>query len=422
MSFIAMDKDTAVIILAAGKGERMKSAIPKALHPICVRPMLGYVLDLVKGFRVYKTVAVLGYKHEEVKKILTPGIKIVIQKGLRGTGDAVRQAEKALKGFRGTVLVLYGDTPLLKHETIRKLLTHHRQALPAATLLTVTTDDPSGYGRIMRDKYSSISGIVEDKDADDYEKSINEINTGIICFNKEALFGALRKIRPNNAKKEYYLTDIISLFYKKGKIIENISIKDTHEALGINSRKELALANRIMQKRINDRLMQQGVSIVDPDSAFISFGTKVGADSTIYPFTVIERDVKIGKSCSVGPFAHLREGTRLEDNTVVGNFIEIVRSRIRKRTLVKHFSYIGDSRIGKDVNIGAGTVTANFDGLKKNITVIKDKAFIGSDTVLVAPVKVGRGAKTGAGSVVTSCHDVADNTVVAGVPARRLKT
>ncbi|MCX5697872.1 MAG: NTP transferase domain-containing protein [Candidatus Omnitrophica bacterium] len=417
-----MDKNTAVIILAAGKGERMKSAIPKVLHPVCSRPMLGYVLDLVKGFRVSKTVAVLGHKHEEVKNILPPGIKIVLQKGLRGTGDAVRQAEKALKGFRGTVLVLYGDTPLLKSETIRQLLTHHRQSKPAATVLTVTTDEPSGYGRIIRDKYSSISGIVEDKDADDYEKSINEINTGIICFDKEALFGALRKIRPNNAKKEYYLTDVITLLYKEGRIIEYISIKDVHEVLGINSRKDLALANGIMQKRINDRLMQQGVSIVDPDSAFIGFGTKVGVDSTIYPFTVIERDVKIGRFCSVGPFAHLREGTRLEDNTVVGNFIEIVRSRIGKRTLVKHFSYIGDTLIGKDANIGAGTVTANFNGLKKNITVIKDRAFIGSDTVLVAPVEVGRGAKTGAGSVVTSRHNVADNTVVAGVPARRLKT
>ncbi|MCX5713450.1 MAG: NTP transferase domain-containing protein [Candidatus Omnitrophica bacterium] len=417
-----MNRDIAVIILAAGKGERMKSAMPKVLHPVCARPMLGYVLDLVKGLKVSRAVAVLGHKYEEVKKILDPGIKIVIQKGLRGTGDAVRQCEKALKGFNGMVLVLYGDTPLLKPETIRQLLAHHRQAKPAATLLTVNTTDPAGYGRIIRDKYSTISGIAEDKDADDYQKTIQEINTGIICFDKDALFGALRKIRPNNAKKEYYLTDVIALLYKGNRIIENISIKDTHEALGINSRKELALANRIMQKRINDRFMQDGISIIDPDSAFISFGTKIGADSTIYPFTVIERDVKIGKSCSVGPFVHLREGTLLEDNTVVGNFIEIVRSRIGKRTLVKHFSYIGDALIGKDANIGAGTVTANFNGTKKNITVIKDKAFIGSDTVLVAPVKIGRGAKTGAGSVVTSRHNVADNTVVAGVPARRLKT
>jgi bifunctional UDP-N-acetylglucosamine pyrophosphorylase/glucosamine-1-phosphate N-acetyltransferase len=383
--------------------------------------MLGYVLDLVKGLRPSRTIAVVGYKSEEVKKIIGPGARVVIQQGLRGTGDAVRQAEKALQGFKGAVLVLYGDTPLLKAETIRRLLKRHRESAPAATLLTVTCDNPAGYGRIIRDKYFSISGVAEDKDADDYQKSINEINSGIICFNKADLFRALRSLRPNNAKKEYYLTDAISWFYKEGRLIESVGIKDMNEALGINSRRDLAAANRAMQKRINEKLMQQGVSIIDPDSAFISFGTQIGADSTIYPFTVVERDVRIGKSCSVGPFVHLREGTRLEDNALVGNFIEIVRSRIGKRTILKHFSYLGDTRVGQDVNIGAGTVTANFDGRQKHLTVIKDKAFIGSDTVLVAPVKVGRGAKTGAGAVVTKRHNVADNTVVAGVPAKVIK-
>jgi bifunctional UDP-N-acetylglucosamine pyrophosphorylase/glucosamine-1-phosphate N-acetyltransferase len=346
---------------------------------------------------------------------------VVVQKKPLGTADALRQALSALKAFSGAVLVLYGDTPLLKPETIRRLLERHREFSAAATLLTVNTEHPSGYGRILRDRYSSICGIVEDKDADDYQKTIQEINSGIICFDKQALLRVLPQLKSTNSKKEYYLTDAVALLYKKGGLVENINSKDMPEAMGINSRQELALANKLMQKKINEDLMQQGISILDPDSTWVSFGTKIGRDSVIYPFTVIERDVKIGKSCSVGPFAHLREGTRLDDHALVGNFIEIVRSRISRKTLVKHFSYLGDSLIGREVNIGAGTVTANFDGIKKHHTLVKDKAFIGSDTVLVAPVKIGRAAKTGAGSVVTSQHNVADNTVVAGVPARLLK-
>ncbi len=417
-----MHNNLAVIILAAGRGERMKSDIPKVLHPICGRPILGYILDLVRDLKFKKVIVVLGHQHEAVRKFIKPGIKVVIQKRLLGTADAVKVAQPALGNFKGTVLVLYADNPLLKKETIKKLLQHHRENNLDATLLTAKLEKPQGYGRILRDKYSSICGIREEKDANDYEKDIKEINTGIICFNKDRLCAGLKYIRPNNRKYEYYLTDIIGVFYKKGYAIDGVAIADIDEALGINSLKDLARANKIMQRRINEELMQEGVSIVDPDSTFISYGAKIGQDSVIYPFTVIESDVKIGKRCLVGPFAHLREGTVIEDDVVAGNFLEIVRSRISSKTLIKHFAYLGDSRIGREVNIGAGTVTANFDGRKKNITVIKDRAFIGSDTVLVAPVKVGKGAVTGAGAVVVKNTFVPDGAKVVGVPAKPIKT
>jgi len=414
-------KNIACIILAAGRGERMKSDIPKVLHPICGRPMLMFVLDLVEDLKIKKVIVVLGHQHTEVRKFLKPGIKVVIQKRLLGTADAVKVAQAALGNFKGTILVLYADNPLLKKETIKQLLKHHRENNLDATLLTAKLERPRGYGRILRDKYASICGIAEEKDADDFQKDIKEVNTGIICFNKDKLYDSFRYIKPNNRKKEYYLTDSISVFYKKGYTIDGVKLLDINEALGINSRQDLAKANKIMQRRINEELMKEGVTIVDPDSTFIGYGAKIGKDTIIYPFTVIGSDVKIGKRCQVGPFAHLRGASVIENDVVVGNFLEIVRSKISSKTLAKHFGYIGDSRIGYQVNIGAGTVTANFDGLNKNITVIKDKAFIGSDTVLIAPVKIGKRARTGAGAVVAKNKNVPDGVTVVGVPARPLK-
>lgn len=414
-----MKKNISAIILAAGKGERMKSSLPKVLHPLCSRPMFGYVLDLVKDLKIKGAVAVLGFKQEQVRSVLTPGIKAVVQKRLIGTADAVKQALPALR-LRGTgaVLILYADMPLLKKESIDKLVKYHLENNLDATILTAKVDKPVGYGRVLRDKYASICGIVEEKDADDFQKEIKEINTGIICFKKERLAAAIGKIRLNRRKKEYYLTDAIEILYKQGCLVDSVAIGDVNEAIGVNDRLDLARADRIMRSRINELLMKEGVAIIDPASAFISYGVKIGRDSVIYPFTVIERGVRIGKRCSVGPFIHLREGTQIADDVTVGNFLEVVRSRISAKTLIKHFSYIGDSRIGKSVNIGAGTVTANFDGRKKNISVIKDGAFIGSDTVLVAPAKIGRDAVTGAGSVVTKGKAVPDRAVVAGVPAK----
>lgn len=400
----------------------MKSDIPKILHPICGRPCLSYVLDLVEGLKIKRVIAVLGHKSEEVKKLLRPEIKVVMQKKLLGTADAVKQALAALKNFKGTILILYADNPLLKKETIKRLLKHHIENEQDATLLTAKMDKPEGFGRVLRDRYNSICRIVEEKDADDFQKDIKEINSGIICFNKTKLADALKYVKPNNRKKEYYLTDVIGVLYKKGYLVDAVKISDIEEALGINSRQDLAGANEIMQRRINIELMRRGVTIIDPSSTFIGYGARIGKDTMIYPFTVIESDVKIGRRCLIGPFAHLRQGCVIEDGVVMGNFLEVVRSTLGRNTLAKHFSYLGDSRIGKRVNIGAGTVTANFDGEKKNITRIKDKAFIGSDTVLVAPVKIGKGAITGAGAVVTKNKHVPDGVIVAGVPARRLKT
>ncbi|MDD5730508.1 MAG: NTP transferase domain-containing protein [Candidatus Omnitrophica bacterium] len=416
-----MNKKIAVIILAAGKGERMKSALPKVLHAVCRRPMLSFVLDMVKALKAKDVVSVLGYKHQEVSKFVSPGIKIALQKEIKGTADAVKIALAHLKSFKGTVLVLYGDNPLLKEETIKKLIKHHLDTGAHATLMTAKMEKPAGYGRILRDRYQSICGIVEEKDADDFQKAIKEINTGIVCFNKDSLTGVLKYIKPNNIKKEYYLTDAIGLLYKKGSLVESLEISDINEALGVNSRVELASANKIMQQRINEKLMKSGVTIIDPATAFISFDAKIGADTTIYPFTVIENNVKIGKQCMVGPFIRLRKGTVLKDQVTAGNFLEISRSKLGYKTTAKHFGFLGDCRIGSSVNVGAGTVSANYDGKNKNITVIKDRAFIGSDSVLVAPVRIGKNARTGAGSVVTRNKNIPDGTTVVGVPARPIK-
>lgn len=414
-----MKNKLAVIILAAGKSTRMKSAAPKVLHPVAGRPMLSFVLDLARSLKPQRTICVLGYKHEEVRSLVGSQARCVVQKRLLGTADAVKTALPQLRGFSGTVLVLYGDTPLLKKETVLKLLRYQADSKSAAVLLTGQLEKPQGYGRVIRDKCGIVRAVVEEKDADDYQKSIKEVNTGIICFDKAALEGVIRTIRPNNRKKEYYLTDAVSLLYKKGSVVDAVNLADINEALGVNDRADLAKINALMRALINAKLMHQGVSIEDPASTFISYGAKIGRDTVIYPFTVIDNDVKIGLRCSVGPFAHLRQGTRIRDDVVIGNFLEITRSVISSKTFAKHFCYIGDSVIGRGVNIGAGTVTANFNGKGKNITVVGDGAFIGSDTMLVAPVRVGKKAATGAGSVVTK--DVAAGATVVGVPAKLLK-
>jgi bifunctional UDP-N-acetylglucosamine pyrophosphorylase/glucosamine-1-phosphate N-acetyltransferase len=414
-------KNIAAIILAAGKGTRMKSELPKVLHPLCGRPMLSFVFDVVNELKIKTSVAVLGYRHQDVRKYVASGTKIAIQKQLKGTADAVKEALKQLKAFKGTILILYGDIPLLKKETLNKLIKRHHDAGAAMTILTARIEKPEGYGRILRDKYSSVCGIVEEKDADDYQKSIKEINTGIICFKQDALREALKLIKPNNRKKEYYLTDAVDIFYKKGYLIESVTVQDIAETMGINSRVELAQANKVMQQKVNERFMKDGISIVDPSSAFISFDAKIGRDSTINPFTVIENNVTIGKRCSIGPFIRLRSGTCLGDDVTLGNFLEVSRSSLGNKTVAKHFGYLGDSRIGTSVNIGAGTVTANYDAGQKSLTHIEDGAFIGSDTILIAPVTIGKAAKTGAGSVVIKHTKVASRETVVGVPAKPLQ-
>lgn len=399
----------------------MKSGLPKVLHQVCGRPMLSYVLDLAKGLGIKNTLVVTGHKRELLKDLLADyKAKEVYQDKRLGTADAIKRCQPALKGFSGNIIVLYGDQPLLKKETLRELIQRHIKTRACATILSAYPDNPFGYGRIIRDNYSRITAIVEEKDASPGEKEIGEINTGIICFKKDSLFKIIPRIKSDNAKKEYYLTDAIKIMAQNGAVIESVSIRqDVQEAQGINSRIDLAQAIKAMRLRILEKFMLEGVTILDPDTTYIEEGVRIGRDTVIYPFTFIEKDVTIGNLCQIGPFCHLRPETVIEDKVTVGNFTEITRSRLGRDSFMKHFSYLGDTIVGKAVNIGCGTVVANFDGRNKNRTVIEDQAFIGSDTVLRAPVRIGRKAVTGAGSVVIK--DVAAGTVVAGVPARPLK-
>ncbi len=407
------------IVLAAGKGTRMKSDLPKVLHQVCGKPLIGHVLDVVKSARSLKTYVVLGHGIDQVKMVLNDEV-IVEQKKLLGTADAVRSAVKFLSGYNGDVLVLCGDTPLLTKETVRKLIARHRQTKAVCTVLTAVIDQPKGYGRIVRDS-DRVIAIREEKDASEDEKLIQEINVGIYCFRSRELLQYLKKIKLNPVKKEYYLTDIIDLFAKAGLKVDAVITENPQEGLGVNTRADLAVAQSIIQQKILRNLMDEGVTIVDPATTYIDADVVIGQDTIIRPCTVIEGNVRIGKGCKIGPFARVRPGTRIDDHVEIGNFTEVSRTSIQSKTMMKHFSFLGDAVVGKKVNIGAGTVTANYDGVNKNKTIIQDEAFIGSDSVLVAPVKVGKKAIVGAGSVVTKGKIIPDGGIAVGVPARVIK-
>ena len=428
-----MNNNLAIVILAAGQGKRLKSDQPKVLHTLTGRPMLGYVLDAAMALKPKSICLVLGHKSELVEDYIKSAkiyarakrrktrLLIVLQKKLLGSGHALRQAQSCLKGFKGSVLVLYGDNPLITKETLQRLVREHQKQKAGATLLTTILDDPRDYGRIVRDRLNRICKIVEEEEANDFESGIKEVNSGVVCFQKEPLYNCLKSVKLNQKKREYFLTDVIGLLYKKGAFICSQTLRDSEEVKGINTQRDLIEAQKIMQGHLQRKLMAAGVEILAPESTYVSWETQIGYGSRILPFTVIEKNVRIGKFCQIGPFCHLREAVTIKDNTNVGNFVEINRTKIGKRVRVKHFCYLGDARIGENVNIGAGTVTANFNGKEKNITFIGKDAFIGSDTVLVAPVKVGKAAKTGAGCVVTKNRNVPAGRIVAGVPARILK-
>jgi len=413
-------KDMACIILAAGRGTRMNSKVPKPLLEVHSRPMLQYLIDSVKDAGISKTVLVLGYGASEIKKKFS-NFDIVHQSRLLGSGDAVRSTKKYFDNYNGDILIICSDTPLIKSVTLKKLIATHREKNCGATILTTVLNDPEGYGRILRDSEGNIARIVEDKDATKYEEIINEINVGAYCFEKQALFSNINKIKMNKKKNEYYLTDIIEHLNKSNTKVGFFTTEDTAECMGINSRISLVNANRIVKKRILKDLMEDGVSIVDVDSTFIDFEVKIGIDTIVYPHTIIEKDVEIGKDCKIGPYAHIRSGTRISKGVEVGNFVELVRTKVGSGCKIKHKTYLGDAVLGKDINIGAGTITANYDGKNKNKTVIKDNAFIGVGSILIAPVTIGKNAVVGAGSVVTKKHDVGDGETVVGIPARSLK-
>lgn len=411
--------EPAAVILAAGKGTRMKSERAKVLHEVAGRPMLAHVVDAVSAAGVSALHVVVGYQADEIAARFQGLATVWVQQTeRRGTGHALLMADPHLGESHRPILVLCGDAPLVRPATLRALLETHHRAGAAATVLTCEVKDPTGYGRIVRDARGEVAAIVEHGDATEAQREIREINSGIYCFQSPAVFAALRSLRPENRQGEYYLTDVIPMFLGKGLRVASVKAADPDEVLGINTRQELAVATRVLVRRELARHMDAGVTIVDPHATYIEPGVTIGADTVILPYTVIHRDVVIGRNCEVGPFAHLRPGARLEDHAEIGNFVEVKNSLVGRHSKAKHLTYLGDATLGADVNIGAGTITANFDGQKKHPTVIEDGASTGSGTVLIAPVRMGRGSKTGAGAIVRRGDDVAPNTTVVGVPAR----
>jgi bifunctional UDP-N-acetylglucosamine pyrophosphorylase/glucosamine-1-phosphate N-acetyltransferase len=425
--------DLDVIILAAGMGTRMKSATVKVLHRAAGRPIIEYVLDLAAGVGATSPVVVIGHQREAVQTAIGDRARFCVQEPQLGTGHAVLMAADDVKASR--VLILSGDVPLTRPETLQHLLDQHDAEKNALTLLTMKLDDPAMYGRIVRDDSGAVTRVVEAKDASDDEKRIDEVNAGIYVFDTDHLFGNLRGLSTKNAQGEYYLTDLIAVLRNAGHRVGAVITPDPVEALGVNSRADLAAVEGEIQRRVVAKLMAAGVTFRNPNTVVIDSTVTIGSDSVVYPFVTIEGTTTIGSGCvidpgvhlinvtagdnvhfksgtvaeesridddaSVGPYAHLRAGTHLGTHVKVGNFVETKKAVFGSGSKASHLSYIGDAEIGADVNIGAGTITCNYDGVNKNKTVIEDGAFIGSDTQLVAPVRVGKGAYVGAGSTIT---------------------
>ena len=398
--------DIKAVILAAGKGTRMKSeTTPKVLHQIMGKTLLGYVLDNVKNF-VSEEYVIVGHHAQEVENFVKSNYenaKTVLQSPQLGTGHAVSMVCPDLQNYDGLVLILCGDTPLVQEETLKKFVEYHKSQNSDITVMSTLFDNPTGYGRIIREQDNSLQCIVEEKDANPEQKAVKEVNAGIYCLNWGKIKDAFGQLKSNNAQGEYYLTDIISWGKTKALKVNAYILENSDEIYGINSRLNLAQAAKMMNHRNLERYMINGVTIVDPDSTWISEDTEIGQDTIIYPFTYIEGKNTIGKSCKIGPCAHFRGNVEVCDNVKVGNFVEVKKAKISSNTNVGHLSYIGDSELGEYVNIGAGTITANYNPLtkEKTKTILKDNVKIGSNTVLVAPVTVEEGANIGAGTVVT---------------------
>ena len=393
------------VILAAGKGTRMKSETPKVLHKIFEKPLLGYVLDNIKTI-TNENFVIIGHHADEVKEYVEKNYqnaKTVLQTPQLGTGHAVSMVCPYLKDFKGQVLILCGDTPLITSETLKKFVEFHNSNNSDLTVMSTIFENPTNYGRIIREQDGSLKCIVEEKDATPEQKAVKEVNAGIYILDWAKIAPAFSQLTSNNAQGEYYLTDIIEWGKKNNLRVNAFILENSDEIYGINSRKNLAEATRIMNTRKLNSLMDNGVTIVDPNSTWISEDTEIGTDTIIYPSTYIEGSNKIGKNCKIGPCAHFRGGVEVEDNCKIGNFVEVKKAKIGHNTNAGHLSYIGDSELGAHVNIGAGTITANFDPITgtKSKTILKDNVKIGSNTVLVAPVEIGEGTNIGAGSVIT---------------------
>lgn len=422
------------IVLAAGQGKRMKSKLYKVLHPVCGKPMVGHVLEAVREAEAGRTVVVVGHGAEAVKSYLGDAAEYALQEQQLGTGHAVRQAEGLLGSEEGTTIVICGDTPLVQASTIKSMLELHASSGAAATVLTASFDNPTGYGRVIRGEDGTVQRIVEQKDCSPVEAAVKEINTGTYCFDNRKLFEALAKVTSNNAQGEYYLTDVIGIFRESGEPVQGYCTEDLAEAIGVNDRVALSEAERFMRERINRKHLLNGVTLIDPASTYIEAGVQIGSDTTIYPGTVLRGSTVIGEDCvigpqadiadstlgndvsvkystvaqseignesTVGPYANLRPNSKLGIGCKIGDFVELKNASLDDGSKVSHLSYVGDAVVGKDVNIGCGAITVNYDGYNKFVTEIGDHAFVGSNVNLIAPVKIGDGAYVVAGSTVT---------------------
>lgn len=433
-------KNLAAILLAAGKGTRMKSTTPKVLHSVAGRPMLFYPLDILDKIKADRVVVVVGFGADMVRAAFPSArhVRFVDQTEQLGTGHAVQTAIKGLRGFSGDVLILSGDVPLISDYMVKALVKMHRRGgknRPAITMVTTMLSDPFGYGRILRDDRGAVTGIVEEKDCTTEQKQICEVNAGIYLVSSRFLTANIKKLSSQNAQGEYYLTDLVRMAAERGHKVTALTHLEPGEVMGVNNRAELARAGAIMRERINKSLMESGVTIIDPGAAYIDHGVKVGVDTIIYPGVRLSGKTVIGRGCviedgavildcevgdasvirshsvmessrvgagvSIGPIARLRPGNVVGEKARIGNFVELKNSIIGAKSKAGHLSYIGDTTIGEDANIGAGTITCNYDGFRKYRTIIEDGAFIGSDSQLVAPVTIGKGAYVGSGTTVT---------------------
>ena len=402
-------EDIVAVVLAAGKGTRMKSNKSKLVHKIYGKELVRRVVETANKAGVDEVVTVVGYLREQVQSVLGESVKYAYQEEMLGTGHAVLQAEKYLKDKKGKVIILNGDVPILRPETLKNLIEKSIKNKEYATLLTAIYDNPKGYGRIIRDEGGNIMKIVEEKDATEEQSKIKEINAGIYCFDIQELLLALRQLRPNNSQGEYYLTDVINIMNEKGLKTGAVIVEDNTEILGVNDRQQLEMLTMVLRLRINQYHMRNGVTIEDMNNTYIYDDVEIGVDTVIHPNTTIKSDVVIGEDCEIGPNAYIREGCRLENRVKIGSFVEIKKAIIKEGAKVPHLSYMGDCEIGKKVNIGCGTITCNYDGFNKSKTIIGDDAFIGSNTNLVAPVKVGNNTFVAAGSTITD--DVPDDSL-----------
>lgn len=395
------------IILAAGKGTRMKSDTPKVLHTIFDKTLVGYVIDAVNNTGLAdENFVIVGHQAERVEEYINENYdnaKCVLQSPQLGTGHAVSMALPYLKDFDGEVIILCGDTPLITSETIKEFVEYHRENKSDLTVMSAIFENPTNYGRIIRNQDGSLNSIVEEKDATPEQKAVKEINAGIYCINWAKIKPAFNELTSNNAQGEYYLTDIIKWGNEKNLSVNAYTLKNNEEIFGINSKTHLAEATKMLNNKIVQKHLDNGVQIIDPATTWISPETEIGADTVIYPSCYINGKNKIGKHCKIGPFAHLRGDVVLEDYVKIGNFVEVKKTTIKSHTNACHLTYLGDSEIGSNVNIGAGTITANYNPLTKvkSKTIIKDNVKIGSNSVLVAPVTIEEGANVGAVGVIT---------------------